>query len=279
MNKKRCEKNLGRKKNKMKLRRKNIKGQNGKVLVIGGSKDYVGAPGLSAMAALGCGVDIVTICAPEKVAWTLNSYSPDMITKKFLGEELSLTHTKEIIALSNSFDVILLGPGLGIKKEFVMKLLRDIKKPFVIDADALKVISIEVVANTILTPHKKEFEILYNNTLLREPFDEFEQNENIKKIQQKLSDNVLLLKGHNDVIFSKHRKHTNKTGHNSMTKGGTGDILSGICAGFLAQSGKLFESAKHAAYINGKLGEYMFKQRGYGYTAYDMVKELWRVVK
>ncbi len=263
----------------MKIKRKNFKGQNGKVLVVGGSRDYVGAPALAAIAALRTGIDVVAVCSPEKVAWAINSFSPDLITKKFIGEELGMAHTREIISMSEKFDVVLLGPGLGIKKEFVMKLIRDIKKPFVIDADALKVINIEIVSNSILTPHAKEFEILYNNSLIKEPFDELDQNKNIKRIQEKLGNNVVLLKGQNDTIFSKHRKHVNKTGHNSMTLAGSGDVLAGICAGFLAMSGKLFESAKHAAYVSGKLGEYMFKQRGYGYTAYDMANELWRIIK
>ena len=59
------------------------KGDNGRVLVVGGSIDYVGAPYFAAMAALRSGVDLVTVAAPEKVAWTINSLSPDLITKKF----------------------------------------------------------------------------------------------------------------------------------------------------------------------------------------------------
>jgi len=263
----------------MKIRRQEIKGQNGKVLVIGGSKDYVGAPALSALAALQTGIDIVTVCAPEKVAWTINSFSPDIITKKFLGDEFNLTHTKEIISMSENYDVVLLGPGLGLKKDFVLKLLRDIKKPFVLDADAIKVISLDVVSKSILTPHKKEFELLYNNTITKPAYDELETKVNIKRMQEKLGNNVILLKGPSDIIFAKHRRTVNKTGHNSMTVGGTGDILSGLCAGYLAQSGKLFESAKEAAFVNGKLGEHMFKQKGYGYTAFDMVQEVWRFTK
>ncbi len=263
----------------MRIKRKEYKGQNGKVLVIGGSKDYIGAPALSALAALRTGVDIVTVCAPEKTAWQINSFSPDLITKKFLGDELSLTHTKEIISMSEKYDVVLIGPGLGQKKDFVLKILREINKPFVIDADALKVISLEVVSNSILTPHIREFETIYRNTIQKPPYDELELELNIKNIKQKIGDNVILLKGKEDTIFSKHRRYVNKSGHNSMTKGGTGDILAGICAGLLAQTQDLFDSAKEAAYINGKLGEYMFKQRGYGYTAYDMVQELWRYTK
>jgi len=263
----------------MKLKRKSIKGQNGKVLIIGGSRDYVGAPAFSAIAALRTGVDLVTICAPEKVAWSINCFSPDLITKKFLGDEFNLSHAKEIITMSENFDVILIGTGLGLKKDFVMKLIRDIKKPFVIDADALKVINTEILSKSILTPHAKEFEILYNNTIQKKPYDELDNEKNIKEIQEKLSDNIILLKGPQDIIFSKHRRHVNKTGHNSMTVGGTGDILAGMCAGNLAQSGNLFDAAKNSAYMCGKLGEYMFKWKGYGYTAYDMVNELWRFTK
>ncbi len=262
----------------MKIKRKQTKGKNGRVLVIGGSKDYVGAPALAAMGAYRTGVDLVTVCAPEKVAWAINHYSPDIITKKFLGDELNLTHTKEMVSLSETNDVIVLGPGLGLKKDFVLKLLRGIKKPFVIDADALKVISLDVVSNSILTPHKKEFEILYNNTIKKKKFDDKLQ-QNIKTVQTKLGNNVMVVKGQNDYIFSKDKLHTNKTGNNSMTVGGTGDILAGLCAGYLAQTGNSFESAKQAAHVNGKIGEYMLKQRGYGYTAYDMVNELWRVTK
>ena len=65
------------------------KGENGRVLVIGGSKDYVGAPGLVGMAALRTGVDLVTIAAPEKAAWVINSYSPDLIVAEACVVRLS----------------------------------------------------------------------------------------------------------------------------------------------------------------------------------------------
>jgi hydroxyethylthiazole kinase-like uncharacterized protein yjeF len=263
----------------MKIKRKEHKGQNGKILVVGGSRDYIGAPAFAAMAALRTGVDIVTICAPEKVAWAINNYSPDLITRKFLGEELNLTHAKEIISLSESHDVVVLGNGLGINKDFVLKLIREIKKPFVIDADAIKVLNLELINNSIITPHAKEFEMLYNNTIKKPAFNERDNEANIKAMQPVMNENVVLLKGQVDIIFSKDKKKYNKTGNNSMTKGGTGDILAGICAGYLALTGELFESANQAAHINGKLGEYLYKSKGYGYTSYDMVQELWRFTK
>lgn len=263
----------------MKLKRKEKKGDNGKVLVVGGSRDYVGAPAFAALAALRTGVDIVTVCAPEKVAWTINSYTPDIITRKLLGEELNLSHCKEIVALSQGYDVVVIGNGLGINKEFVLRLLREIKKPFIIDADAIKVIALDAVNDSIITPHAKEFEILYTNTVKKPEFAAENIELNIPAIQKYQGTNVILLKGIADIVFTRDKKHYNRTGNSSMTIGGTGDILAGACAGFLAQSGDLFESAKYSAYVNGKLGEYMFKQRGYGYTAYDMVQEMWRFTK
>ncbi len=263
----------------MRLKRKDHKGQNGKVLVVGGSEEYVGAPALAGLAALKTGVDVVTICAPEKVAWVINSYSPDLIVKKFIGREFDVTHCREIINISKKYDVVLLGPGLGINKDFVLKLLRNIKKPFVIDADALKVININIVENSILTPHAKEFEILYTNTLKGVNYSPEDQAANIKNIKKAIGSNVILLKGKIDTIFSRKKEHQNKTGNPGMTVGGTGDVLAGLCAGFLAQSGDLFDSAKEAAFVNGKTGDFMLKQRGYGYTASDIVSELHRFIK
>ena len=82
------------------------KGENGKVLVIGGSNDYVGAPALVGLAALRTGVDIVVVAAPEKAAWVINSYSPDLIVKKFEGDFFNWDNVKDVIELANDFDVI-----------------------------------------------------------------------------------------------------------------------------------------------------------------------------
>ncbi|MBU0757265.1 MAG: NAD(P)H-hydrate dehydratase [Nanoarchaeota archaeon] len=263
----------------MKTRRKEQKGQNGKVLIVGGSEDYTGAVILTAIAAFRTGVDVVTVCAPEKVAWTINAYSPDIITKKFIGKELDLTHTKEIIALSETHDVILIGNGLGIKKDFVNKLIKSISKPKIIDADAIKVTNMSLVSNAIFTPHKTEFEMLFEASITKKKIEYKNADDKIRELQKIMNNNVVLLKGNIDKIFDSKRLNRNKTGNNSMTVGGTGDILAGLCAGFVAQSKNLFESATRAAYVNGKAGEFMYKQRGYAYMASEMLNELWRFIK
>ena len=250
------------------------KGDYGKVLIIGGSKEYVGAPLLAglAIATLRTGTDWVTIAAPEKVAWAMNSYAPDIITHKLAGDYLGVEHVKSLLKLAELFDVVLLGPGMTLNAAgFVKQFVKKIKKPMVIDADALKVMKFRDVKNTLFTPHKKEFELLLKNSRATQ-----------KTLQKKLGSNVVLLKGHLDEIFSKTTSKINKTGNPGMTVGGTGDVLAGLCAGFVAQSpgrNDLFTSACAAAFVNGLCGDECFKELGYGLIASDLLKKIAMVVK
>src|SRR3989339_1996253 len=130
------------------------KGDNGSVLAIGGSKDYVGAIALAGLAALRSGVDWVTVAVPEKVGWAINALSPDLVVKKYKGDDFCASRAKDILKLENDFDAVLIGNGIGMHaKSFVKKYVKETKKPLVIDADALKAISIKDVDNSILTPH------------------------------------------------------------------------------------------------------------------------------
>ena len=96
---------------------KSHKGDNGKILIIGGSRDYVGAVALAGLAALRAGVDWVTIAVPEKVGWAINALTSDLVVKKLKGDNLGLKHYKKIIDLAKDFDAVLIGNGVGIKKE------------------------------------------------------------------------------------------------------------------------------------------------------------------
>ena len=87
------------------------KGDNGRVLIIGGSEDYVGALCLAGIAALRSGADLVTIAAPEKVAWGINCLSPDLITSKFKGDHFTKAHIKKALTLSRKAARISVGPG------------------------------------------------------------------------------------------------------------------------------------------------------------------------
>ncbi len=249
------------------------KGDFGRVLVIGGSLDYSGAVLLASVAALRVGTDIVTVAAPSRVAWAVNSICPDIITKKLEGDHLSLEHIKIINELMKAHDVLLIGPGLGQKEE-TKKAVRQIvgtRKPKVIDADALKAIDLKGISNAILTPHKREFEIVLKNSKL-----------NKNNFQKELKNNIILLKGKEDKIISKTKTAINKTGSAGMTVGGTGDVLAGLCAGMIAvnkDNPDLFSAACAAAYINGIIGEELEKKLGHGFIASDFLKIIARTIK
>jgi NAD(P)H-hydrate epimerase len=254
-------------------KRTSHKGQNGRVLVIGGSIDYAGAPafvGQSALATLRSGADLVTIAAPEKVAWAINCISPDLITRKLAGDWLTPAHVKTVLLLAKNADIVVIGNGIGLRKEtqaFIKTFLQKLDLPVVIDADALKIVRLQDCANAVLTPHGGEFGILLKNSGLK--------GATLKKIQQKLGGNVLVLKGHPlTKIVSKTKIEENKTGHPGMTHGGTGDVLAGIIAGLIAQGNDAFTSCKIATFVNGKIGEKLGKKQGFGYLASDMVKEI-----
>ena len=252
------------------------KGENGRVLVIGGSIDYVGAVLLAGMAAFRTGVDRVVIAAPEKVAWAVNTLSMDFITKKFSGNYLREEHAKELIRMSEDFDVILIGNGMG-KEESTFRLARKlakIKKPKVIDAEALRAVRLQDIDNAIFTPHAKELEILLKNSGMESIIKIKDLEQKSKALQKIAANNVIVLKGRTDSVISKERIAYNKTGNAGMTVGGTGDVLAGMAAGFLAQGCTPFQSACNAAYINGYIGDILHREKGYGFIASEMLDRI-----
>ena len=253
-----------------KRRAKSHKGDNGKVLVIGGSKDYTGAVALAGIAALRTGADWVTVAVPEKVGWAINALTPDLVVKKYKGDDFCAARAKDVLKLAQGFDAVLIGNGIGMNaKSFCKAFLSRINKPCVIDADAIKAVNLQSINNCILTPHKKEFDIFLKNSKLNE-----------SNYKTKLKNNVILLKGPIDKIISKNKIAQNKTGNPGMTKAGTGDVLAGLCVGFLAQTNNLWQSAVNAVYISGVLGDLQLKKKkGYSFIASDLLEDIKKVLK
>lgn len=258
------------------------KGQNGRVLIVGGSLEYSGAVLLAGLAAFRSGADIVTVAAPEKVAWVLNSMSPDLITVKFKGERFLAKHAAKVAKLSRDFDAVLLGNGLSrhpSTMKFVKKLLSSAsgKQVWVVDADALKAIGgpDAAVKRAILTPHHGELQAMLGNAGIELSLSGSPEKD-AAALQKALKgiltdDNVLLLKGKVDIILSSKKAAFNRTGNAGMTVGGTGDVLAGLCAGLASQMNSHFSAACAAAYINGSLGDELHKTMGNSYIASDLV--------
>jgi hydroxyethylthiazole kinase-like uncharacterized protein yjeF len=247
------------------------KGENGRVLVVGGSDSYTGAAYLVGMAAFRTGVDNVTVIAPERVAWVINCLSADFITMKVKGSYFTHATAKKIIAMAKKFDVVAIGNGLGLEKEtrkFAAAVAKGVKGMKVIDADAIKAIRLQDVSNSIITPHQREYEILLENSGCSET--------NVRNV---IGSNIIVVKGAMDKIISKKKIAYDHEGHAGMTVGGTGDVMAGIAAGILAQEKDLWKAAVAAACINGRIGKQLSKKYGYGYMASDMLELIGKEVE
>ncbi len=266
------------------------KGNNGKLLIVGGSSDYSGAPAIAGMAAIGAGCDLVYVATPEKSAEAIKSTSPDLIVKSLEGDNLSLGHLAEILKMAEDVDAVLIGPGSGIDEETAKLfnvLVTKIKKPIVLDADALKQVELNLIKNRediILTPHIFEFKSFFNvsdNLKLEiDSYDFKKVDENITEFQQITSqiDSTVIVKGQYDLILSDTRFRINKSGNPGMTVGGTGDALSGICAALLTHGLNSFDAACLGVFINGLAGDEAYKVKGNGFSATDLVSYIGNVI-
>ena len=257
------------------------KGDSGRVLIIGGSRRYRGAPALAGLAALRAGADIVTIAAPESAADIISGFSPNLITEPLEGDFLNPRDVQKALTLSKKFDSVILGPGIGRMsptKEFVIRFLKEVAKPCVIDADAIHLVSEHKNAlrkGFVVTPHAGEFYSLSGT----------EVGKNVKErgiLASKFSREFgccILLKGHVDVIAEGRNVIFNSTGNPYMTVGGTGDVLSGICGAMLAMGMKPFQAAAAAAYVSGRAGDLAADILGPGLVATDVIERIPKILK
>lgn len=261
---------------------KSKKGDNGRVLVIGGSYTFSGAPSLAGLAALRTGADLVYVAAPEETAFTIASYSPDIIAVKLSGKNLNPKNLEELKPWIDRADSIVIGPGLGLQEETIeavkeiYEYLHKNNKRAVIDADALKSLAgYKLYNNVVITPHAGEFKIFFNI----QPPENYE--ERIKTVMEKAREAncTVLLKGYFDVISDGKRFKLNKTGNPGMSVGGTGDTLAGIVGTLLAQNIDPFDAAVTGAVINGLAGALAYEKYGDRILPTDIILEIPNVIK
>lgn len=267
----------------LKIRKKDAhKGQFGRVLVIGGSKNYSGAPAYSSLTCINFGCDLVITYVPEVVGEVIRSYSPNLIVRTNPGDWLTNSSLEELKSLIDWSNTLIIGPGLGLEEETekllvqVLEYLKINKKKYVLDADALKLVKkhLNLIKNedVILTPHEGELKILTNIDL--PPYDDIEERgRKIFKLAKKLKV-TLLVKGPYDYVSDGVKLKINRTGCPEMSIGGTGDVLAGFCGSFLATNNDIFQAACSAAFLNGYMGEYCKKTIGPRFTAMNMIENI-----
>jgi len=252
------------------------KGDFGRLLIIGGSETYSGAPTLVALGAMRTGADMVYLAAPEKTAYAISSMSPDLITIKLEGTHLNPDNVAELKSSIEKVDAVVIGPGLGLHPETskavktLISLVENSRKPLLLDADGLKAFAAykrKLKIPLVLTPHAGEYAILTGKTL---PKDLDQKIADVYKNAAELGA-VMLLKGAVDIVSDGQRFKLNFTGNPGMTVGGTGDVLSGVVGALLAQKIEPFEAAVAGAFVNGAAGDFVFREKGYHMVAGDLI--------
>jgi len=256
------------------------KGQFGRLLVIGGSETYSGAPALVALAAYRAGTDLVFVAAPEETAQAVAAFSPNLITIKLPGENLAPSHIRILSDQIANANAIVIGPGLGTSKASVSavhKILLTIKsynKPVLLDADGLRALGLVkkrfFEGSAVLTPHAGEFQVISGKSPSR---DLTSCSNEVRSFAEKVG-SIVLLKGHTDVISDGDRVKFNATGNPGMTVGGTGDILSGLVGGLMAQGVECYRAAVAGAFVNGCAGDLAQEQLGYHLTSTDLLDQI-----
>ncbi len=246
------------------------KGMQGHALIIGGSYGKIGAVTLATQAALKSGCGLVTAYLPGC------GYN---IMQTSFPEAMALTDgDRHITKIAYAFEpkAIGLGPGIGQHPETQLAIydfLKVTNTPLVIDADALNILSYNkewlklLPEHTILTPHPKELERLLGKW--ENDFDKLEK----AKAFSKLYSIIIVAKDAHTMIIDQDSVYINSTGNAALATGGTGDALTGIITGLLAQGYPPAHAAVFGVYLHGMTADVALTDTGYqSFTASDVIK-------
>ena len=258
------------------------KGENGIVIVVGGSYIYHGAPILSSLAALRSGTDLVYTCVPKINVTSTRSVSPNLIVIPLVDQKLTLGAVKKLVgALPRNLHSATIGMGLAIQDKnsllYLVKSLLDRDVRLSLDASALipEVLPILANKNVVVTPHAGEFKRLFGNI---PPDSNLERIELVE--QSALKHGItILLKGPTDVISDGNITYLCKKNTPAMTVGGTGDVLSGLVAGLLSTNRNCLESAASASFICSLAGKDVQEKLGLHMTSMDLINSIPIVMK
>jgi len=269
------------------------KGDFGHIFILAGSLRFSGAALLCAESALRCGAGLVTLGVPEKLVNAIIRVKPKELMLLPLSQtpqgSFSVKSYKKIKDFLKKIDVLIIGPGLGqhsSTQKLVRKIVTDIDKPMVLDADGLNALAghLEIFSairskpfSKILTPHPGEIA-----RLLGKSIEEIQKNrKNIARSFAIRYNCILVLKGNKTVIADhKGKIYINNTGNPGMATAGSGDVLTGIIASFLGQGLDAFSAAKYAVYLHGLAGDLAAEEKTeLGMIASDIIEKIPEAIK
>lgn len=249
------------------------KGTMGRVAIVGGSTGMTGSIWLSSMAALRTGAGLSYALIPKDALKELSAKLIEPIAKPLLQKD-----PYELISFTRGMDGMAIGPGMGtcdIARKSLVALMLEKGCPLVLDADALNLCAKEPVLlqnakrKLIMTPHKGELARLIGETT----------DENASEFAKKYGI-ILINKGPNTTVTDGDRTWGNETGNDGMATAGTGDVLTGVVASFLAQGVPAWDAARLGVYVHGLAGDLAANEIGKdGMIASDIVRFIPKAIK
>ncbi len=263
------------------------KGSFGHVLVIGGSVGKAGAAAMAGMAALRVGAGLSTVCTPKSVLSTVAGFHPEVMTEPLEETDAgsismpALQHGR-VDGLVEGKTVLAIGPGISRYSEtaeFVRAVVGKYRTPIVLDADGLNAFEGHAAKlngkkrSLIITPHPGEMARLAGSTATAVQRDRL----NVARTFAREHEVIVVLKGHRTLIAQPDGTvWVNTTGNPGMATGGTGDILTGMISGFIAQNpDRIVEAVLTAVHLHGLAGDVANESMGeQSLVATDLVKAL-----
>ncbi len=257
------------------------KGTYGKVLLIAGSEGMSGAACLCARAALRTGCGLARVFTPQCNRPILQTCLPEAIVTAYEGEEDAASALPRLLEWA---DVVGIGPGIGtgkVSRAILDDVLRRWQGPLVIDADGLNLLAgipdwQSPGPRTILTPHVGEMLRLTKaprEELLRDLVSHARDFARERGV-------ICVLKDARTVISDGQRSAVNTSGNDGLAKGGSGDVLTGVLCGLLAQGMEPFEAAYTGAYLHGLAGDLAARHYGnYGMLAGETADAVGEVLR
>lgn len=258
------------------------KGNYGHALIIGGSKNMPGAPTLAAFATLRSGAGLSTVAVPKSIQQAVFSGLPEVICiglPETPSGHFSVNSIEELYLANSKYTALGIGPGIGVWGYGIdwLKVIFTASQPIVLDADALNLLALDLSllaarnGPTIITPHPGEMARLINNDV---KFVE----ENRVAVAQEFSQKYgvyVALKGANSIIATPEGEiYINSTGGPELAKGGTGDVLTGILTGLIAQGLPIRDSVVAGVYLHGLAGALASLPSNYSTIASEVINNL-----
>jgi NAD(P)H-hydrate epimerase len=261
------------------------KGNYGHVLVVGGSLGKAGAAAMAGMAALRSGAGLSTVATPKSVLGSVAGFHPELMTEPLPETDagtISASALDRIEALAKGKSVLAMGPGISRNPqtaEFVRALVARLQIPMVLDADGLNAFegrTDELKSKgltLVITPHPGEMARLAGCTIAEVQQDRL----GVARKFAREHELIVVLKGHRTLVVQPDGESwVNTTGNPGMATGGTGDILTGMVAGMMAQHSKqAFLAVLAAVHLHGLAGDVMRESVGeHSLVATDLLKGL-----